>query len=70
MVKGLKIEDKLETANSDKSGNESEKVDSVEQLDSDEPYYLKAKRTKGKQKRRQHRDSKVAGKGRTSSQAD
>ena len=43
-VKGLK-EDELEIANSDKRRNESEKTDSVEKFDSDEPNYVKAKRT-------------------------
>ena len=47
VVKGLKIEDELETTNSDKSGNESEAVDSVEQFDSEEPNHLKANRMKG-----------------------
>ena len=46
-MKGLKIEDELETTNSDKSGNESEAVDSVEQFDSEEPNHLKAKQIKG-----------------------
>ena len=32
VVKGLKIEDGLETANSDKSGDESETADSVRML--------------------------------------
>ena len=41
-MKGLKIEDKLDTANS-KSRNESEVADSVEQFGSDKPNYLKAK---------------------------
>ena len=70
MVKVLKIEDELETTNSNKSGDESEAADSVEQFDSEEPNHLKAKRTKGQRKGRQHHDNKVAGKGRTSNQAD
>ena len=44
VVKGLKKEDELETANSDKRGNESEIADLVEQFDSDEPNHMKAKR--------------------------
>ena len=50
MVKGLKIEDELEIANSDKSENESEVVDSIEQFDSEESNHLKVKRTKGQRK--------------------
>ena len=46
MVKGLKIEDELETSNSDKSGNESETVDSVRFFDSETLNQLKAKRKK------------------------
>ena len=42
VVKGLKKENGLEIA------------DSVEQFDSEEPNYLKAKRIKGQRKRRQH----------------
>ena len=70
MVKGLKIEDELETATSNKIEYESDTTDSIEQLDSEEPNYLKAKRTKGQQKRRQHLDSKVVRKSCTSSQDD
>ena len=69
MVKGLK-EEELETSNLDKSMNVSETTDSVKKFDSEEPNHLKAKRTKGQRKGRQHHDNKVAGKGRTSNQAD
>ena len=50
IMKGLKIEDELEIANSDKSENESEVVDSIEQFDSEESNHLKVKRTKGQRK--------------------
>ena len=64
-----KIKDELETANSDKSRDESETVDLVQMFDSETSNQLKSKRMKGQQKRRQHRDSKGVGKGRTSRQA-
>ena len=48
VVKGLEMDEELETTDSDKSGNGSEISDSVEKFDSDEPNHLKAKRTKGK----------------------
>ena len=70
VVKGPKIEDELETPNSEKRGNESETTDSVEQFGSEESNHLKAKWTKGQQKRCQHRDNEVAGKGHTSRQTD
>ena len=70
VVKGLKIEYELETTNSDKSRDKLEIVDSVWMFDSETPNQLRAKRKKGQQKRRQHRDNKEAGKGRTSIQAD
>ena len=54
VVKGLEIEEKLETTNSDKSGNGSETADSVEQFYSEETNHLKAKLSKGRQKRRQY----------------
>ena len=57
------IEDELETANSDKSGDESKTTDSVRMFDSETPNQLKAKRKKGQQKKRQHRDNKGARKG-------
>ena len=60
VVKGLKKEDELETSNLGTSGNGSETTNSVEQFDLDKPNLLKAKRTKGQQKRRQHRNSKGA----------
>ena len=47
VVKGLEIEDELETTKSDKSGIGSETADSVEQFDSEEPKQLKAKRMRG-----------------------
>ena len=43
VVKGLKIEDELETTNSDKSWNKSESPDLEEVLDSEELDQLKAK---------------------------
>ena len=46
VVKGLNSEDELETANSDKSGNESEVADSFNMLNSEEPNQLKAKQTR------------------------
>ena len=70
VVKGLNKEDKLETADSDKSGNGSETANSVKQFDSEEPNNLKAKRTKGKRKRCQHCHNKVVGKGHMSRQAE
>ena len=58
-MKGLKIEDELETANSDKSrGNGSETADSVRMFDSETPNQLDAKQKKGQRKRRQQRDNK------------
>ena len=50
VVKGLKIEDELEIANSEKSGNESEVADSVEMFDSEELNQLKAKPIRGQRK--------------------
>ena len=70
MVKGLKIDDELETGNLDKSGDELETIDLVRMFDLETPNQLKAKWKKGQQKRRQHRDNKGARKGRTSRQAD
>ena len=70
VVKGLKIEDELETANPNKSRDELETTGSVRMLDSEMLNQLKAKQKEGQQKRRQHRDNKGAGKGRTSRQAD
>ena len=49
-MKVLEIEDELETTNSDKSGNGSEKSDLVEPFDSQEPNQLKVKRSKRHQK--------------------
>ena len=46
VVKGLKIEEKLETANSDKSGIESKEFDSIEMFDLDMPNRLMAKQRK------------------------
>ena len=43
IIKGLHMDGELEIANSDKSGNESEAVDSVEWVDSYEPNFMKAK---------------------------
>mgnify|MGYP007117631694 CR=1 FL=1 len=45
MVKVLK-EDELETANSDKSWNESEPTNLIMEVDSDEPNYIEAKWTR------------------------
>ena len=70
VVKGLKIEDKLETTNSYKSGNESETAGSVRMFDSETPNHLEAKQKKWQRKRRQHRGNKGAQKGCTSKQAD
>ena len=47
VVKGLKIEDELETTNSDKSGDESETTDLVQMFDSETPNQLKDKRKEG-----------------------
>ena len=47
VVKSIKIEDKLETANSGKRENELEATNSVEQFDSEELNHLKDKRTRG-----------------------
>ena len=41
----------METTNSDKSGNGSETINSVEQIDSEEPNHLKAKQSRGQRKR-------------------
>ena len=60
----------METSNSNKSGNRSEKTDSVEQLDSIKPNHLKVRRTKGQWKRRQHRDNEGANKGLMSKQVN
>ena len=65
-MKGLKIEDELETANSSKSEDKLETADSVRMFDSETPNQLKAKRKEG----RHHWDKKGAGKGLTSRQAD
>ena len=69
VAKGLKIENELETANSDKSGNESEAADSVRMFNSKMWNQLKAKWKKGQRKWRQHHDNKGAEKGRTSEQS-
>ena len=53
-----------------KTEDESETVDSVWMFDSETPNQLKAKRKKAQQKRRQHCDSKGAGKGCTCREAD
>ena len=50
VVKGLKIEDELETANSNKSWNKSKAHDSEEVFDSEEPNQLKAKWTRRQRK--------------------
>ena len=47
VVKGLKIEDELETSNSDKSGDELETTNSVRMFDLETMNQLKAKRKKG-----------------------
>ena len=57
-MKGLKIKDEFETANSDKSGDELETADSVRMFDSETPNHLDAKQKKGQRKRRQQRDNK------------
>ena len=49
VVKDIKTEDGLETANLDKSGNESKAANSIEMLDSEEPYQLKDKGQGSKQ---------------------
>ena len=46
VVKGLKVEDELETANSDKCWNKSEATDSKEEFDLEELNQQKAKRTR------------------------
>ena len=46
-MKGLKIKDEFETANSDKSGDELETADSVRMFDSEAPNQLKANQRKG-----------------------
>ena len=62
-IKGekAKIEDKLETTNSDNSGDKSETSDSVQMFDSETPNELT---------RRQHRENKGLGKGGTSREAN
>ena len=50
IAKGLKIKDELETIKSDKSGNESEATDSIEESDSEEPNHMKAKRMRRQSK--------------------
>ena len=49
-MKVLKIEEELETTNSDKSGKELKTVDSVEHSDSDKPYHLKVKQIEEQRK--------------------
>ena len=58
----------METANSDKSGDELETTDSVRMFDLETMNQLKARRKKGKQKKRQHRDNKGSRKDRMSRQ--
>ena len=70
VVKGLKIEDELETTNSDRNENESEIADSVRMFDLETPNQLEAERKEGQRKRRKHCDNKGVGKCRTSRQAD
>ena len=61
--KGLKIDDKLETPNSDKNGDESETTNSVQIFNLEMLNQLKAKRKEGHEKRRQHHEIKGVGKG-------
>ena len=70
VVKDLKIEDELVTANSDKSEDESETVDSVRMFDSDTLNQPRPKRKRRQQEKRQHRNSRRADKGRVSRHAD
>ena len=70
VVKGLQIDDELETINSDVSGNESVVTDSIEMFDSDMPNRLRAKRRKEQRKRRQHCHNKGGEKGHMSKQSD
>ena len=64
IVKGLKMEDELETTNSDECGIE------LEVFDSDTPNQRKAMQREGKQRTRQHCDDKGAKKGQRSRQAN
>ena len=68
--KGGKIEDKLETANSDDSENRSEKAELVRMFDSNTLNQPRAKPKRRQQEKRQHRNNKRAEKGRVSRQAD
>ena len=70
VVKALKTKDELQTTNLDESENRSEEADSVQMFDLETPNQLKAKWRKGRWKRYQYRDNKVAEKGRMSRQAD
>ena len=70
MVKGLKIDDELETGNLDKSGDELETIDLVRMFDLEMLNQLKAKRRKGQRKRCQYRDNKGADKGLMNRQAN
>ena len=65
-MKGEKNQDKLETANSDESENQSEVAESVHMFDSDTLNQQRPKRKKRQKKKRQHRDNKGAEKGRVS----
>mgnify|MGYP000364908137 CR=1 FL=1 len=69
-IKGEKTKDKLVTANSDERENRSEEAESVRMFDSDTLNQLRPKRKRRQQKKRQHRNSKGAVKGRVSRQAD
>ena len=69
-IKGEKTEDELETANSNERENRSKEAESVRMFDSDTRNQPRAKRKRGQQKKRQHRDNKGAEKGHVSRQAD
>ena len=67
VVKGLEPEDESGATDSDKSWNESETVDSVQQTDSEEPDQFKAKQTRMQRKSMPSRRNRRIGKRRSHS---
>ena len=69
-MEGKETEDELEIANSDESKNRSEEAESVRMFDSDTLNQPRPKRKRRQQEKCQHHDSRRAGKGHVSRQAD
>ena len=69
-IEGKKTEDELETGKSDESENRSEVAESVWMFDSDTLNQPRPMRKRRQQEKRQHRNSKRAGKGSVRRQAD